>query len=90
MALAGGWHKGLSKADVTAWLGTATTYGAAVDKLALRQLQQKPKAAQRAALLAFLEKTADAPLSASARANDYNLRVRVPALILGAPQHQLR
>jgi hypothetical protein len=90
MSLAGGWREGFAKPDVDAMLAGATTYGAAVDRLFTRLLFQRPTAAQRAALLTFLGKSARAGLSADARKNDYNLRVRVPALILGGPHHQLR
>jgi hypothetical protein len=90
MSLAGGWRDGLTKPDVDAMMAGARTYGAAVDRLYARLLFQKPTAAQRAALLTFLGKSAGAPLSADARKNDYNLRVRIPALILGGPHHQLR
>ncbi len=90
MSLSGGWRDGLTKPDVDLMLRSAKTYGQAVDTLLARLLFQKGTAAQRAALLAFLGKSATAPLSADAKKNDYNLRVRVPALILGAPNHQLR
>jgi uncharacterized protein (DUF1800 family) len=90
MSLAGGWREGFAKPDIDAMLAGATTYGAAVDRLFTRLLFQRPTPAQRAALLTFLGKSARAGLSADARKNDYNLRVRVPALILGGPHHQLR
>ncbi len=90
MSLVGGWRDGLSKPDVDALLGSAKTYGAAVDAMYLRLLFQKITAGHRTALLGFLGKPASTPLAANDRADDYNLRVRIPALILGAPSHQLR
>lgn len=90
MAFSGSWFEGFTQPAVSAWLDGATTYGAAVDKLAIRLLMQKPTTAQRNAVLAFLGRARTDPLTASARRDDYNLRVRVPALLLGAPTHQLR
>jgi len=71
-------------------LAGATTYGAAVDKLFLALTFQKPTAATRRALLAFLHQAASAPLPPQVRNGDFHLRVQLPALILGGPQHQLR
>ncbi len=90
MSFVGGWRDGFGKPDIDAMLAGATTYGAAVDRLFTRLVFQRPTAAQRAAVLTFLGKSARASLSADARKNDYNLRVRAPALILGGPHHQLR
>ena len=90
MALAGGWNKGFTKPDVDGWIGGARTYGAAVDRIAARLLFQKPPAAHRAAALAFLGVRASTPIPDWARKGDYNLHVRVPALLLGGPHHQLR
>jgi uncharacterized protein (DUF1800 family) len=90
MSLVGGWRKGFSKPDVSKILAGATTYGAAVDKLYVALTFQKPSAATRRALLAFVGHAAGGTLSAQARANDYRLRVQLPAVILGGPHHQLR
>jgi len=90
MSLVGGWRKGFTPPDITKILAGATTYGAAVDKLFLALTFQKPSAATRRALLAFLNHASSAPLTPQARAGDYRLRVQLPALILGGPQHQLR
>ena len=92
MALAGGWNKGFTKPDAAGWIGDATTYGVAVDRIAARVLFQKPTAAQKAAILAFLGHSSATKIPAWARTGngDYNLRVRATALLLGAPQHQLR
>jgi uncharacterized protein (DUF1800 family) len=89
MSLSGQWRKGLSAPDITAMLSGARTYGAAVDKLFLALTFQEPTAAQRSALLSFLEHSAGAALSAQAR-TDYRLRVQLPVIILGGPHHQLR
>jgi hypothetical protein len=90
MSLSGGWRKGFSQPDVTRMLVGATNYGAAVDKMYLALTFQRPTAATRKALLGFLGKTAGSGLSSQAKANDYRLRVQLPALILGGPHHQLR
>jgi hypothetical protein len=90
MSLCGQWGKGFSKPDVSAMLKGATTYGAAVDKMYVALTMQKPPAAIRRALLAFLGHSAGSRLSAQARDGDYMLRVQLPALILGGPHHQLR
>jgi len=90
MGLSGGWSPGFTKPNIDAFLAGATTYGAAVDKLVLRLQFQPATPTQRAALLKFLGKRANAPLNEDMRKNDYNLRVRLPALILGGPHHQLR
>ena len=90
MALAGGWNKGFTKPSVNAWIGSARTYGTAVDRIASRLLFQKAPAAHRAAALAFLGVRASTPIPDWARTGDYNLHVRVPALLLGGPHHQLR
>ena len=63
---------------------------AAVDALITRLLFQKPTTALRAPVLKFLGKSTRSRLSADARRNNYDLRVRAVALILGAPHHQLR
>ncbi|MGL5857931.1 MAG: DUF1800 domain-containing protein [Angustibacter sp.] len=89
--LAGGWHKdGLNPPDVTAMLGNAATYGDAVDALWLRLLYEKATSAERAAILTFLEEGSADPLTADQRANNYNLRARATALILGSVDHQMR
>ncbi|MBI4943422.1 MAG: DUF1800 domain-containing protein [Actinobacteria bacterium] len=92
MALAGGWNKGFTKPNAAGWIGDAVTYGVAVDRIAKRVLFQKPTAAQKAAILAFLGHTSTTKIPAWAKTGngDYNLRVRAVALLLGAPQHQLR
>jgi uncharacterized protein (DUF1800 family) len=90
MALAAGWWKGLSAPGVDAWLGSAATYGQAVDSIAKALLLQTPTSTARQALLGFLGRAASDPLSADARRNDYNLRVRVPALVLAGPHLQVR
>jgi len=90
MGLSGGWSPGFTKPPVDTFLAGATTYGAAVDKLVQRLQFQPATPTQRAALLKFLGKRANAPLNDDMRKNDYNLRVRLPALILGGPHHQLR
>ena len=90
MAFVGGWSKGFTTPDIAKILASATTYGAAVDKLFLALTFQKPTAATRRALLAFLQKASSAPRTPQARAGDYHLRVQLPALILGGPHHQLR
>lgn len=90
MSLVGGWRDGLTKPDIDRMLAGVTTYGAAVDRLVYRLQYQKATRRQRAALLEFLGRTAKSPLSAEARKGDHNLRVRLPALILGGPHHQLR
>jgi hypothetical protein len=41
-------------------------------------------------LLAFINHASSATLTPQARDGDYRLRVQLPALILGGPQHQLR
>jgi uncharacterized protein (DUF1800 family) len=90
MSLVGGWRKGFTTPDISKILAGATTYGAAVDKLFLALTFQKPTAATRRALLAFLHQAASAPLPPQVRNGDFHLRVQLPALILGGPQHQLR
>lgn len=90
MALAGRWMEGFSAPDVDEMLSGCKTYGAAVDALCERLLFQKPDKATRSALLDFVDRSSKSRLSGAARRQDYNLRVRVPALILGAPHHQLR
>ncbi|MGL5830088.1 MAG: DUF1800 family protein, partial [Angustibacter sp.] len=89
-ALVGGWHEGFTKADVDAALARAQTYGEAVDELSKWLLFQEFTSAEREAVLKVAGKSADTALTADQRKNDYNLRVRIPSLILGAPQHQLR
>ncbi len=90
MSFTGGWLDGFSKPDVDKVLAKAKTYGAAVDGLNSWLLMQKGTTAQKSTLLKFLGKSSSTPLTAENRKNDYNLRVRVPALILGGPHHQLR
>jgi uncharacterized protein (DUF1800 family) len=90
MSLAGSWREGLAKPDVDEMLSGARSYGAAVDALIARLLFQQPTTALRTPILKFLGKSSRSRLSSDARRNDYNLRVRAPALILGAPHHQLR
>jgi uncharacterized protein (DUF1800 family) len=90
MSLAGQWRKGFSAPDVTTMLKSATTYGAAVDALYARLAFQKPTAAERRALLAFLGHSAGTRLDAQAKKNDYRLRVQLVTLVLGGPHHQLR
>jgi uncharacterized protein (DUF1800 family) len=90
MSLVGGWRKGFTAPDVSKILAGATTYGAAVDKLFLALTFQKPSTATRRALLTFLNHASSATLTPQARDGDYRLRVQLPALILGGPQHQLR
>ncbi len=90
MSLTAQWGKGFTKPDISAMLKGATTYGAAIDKLYVALTMQKPPAAARRALLAFLGQSAGARLSPQARDGDYRLRVQVPALILSGPHHQLR
>jgi hypothetical protein len=41
-------------------------------------------------LLAFMHHASSATLTPQARDGDYRLRVQLPSLILGGPQHQLR
>jgi uncharacterized protein (DUF1800 family) len=84
------YRKGLSAPDITTMIRGATTYGAAVDKLVSRLTFQKVTPAHRTALLAFVGHKANDALTADARANDYKLRVLLPAVILGGPHHQLR
>src|SRR3954451_12520156 len=90
MSLAGQWRKGFSAPDVTTMLKSATTYGAAVDLLYARLAFQKPTAAERKALLAFVGHASGGRLTAQAKAGDYRLRVQLVTLILGGPHHQLR
>jgi uncharacterized protein (DUF1800 family) len=90
MSFTGGWLDGFTKPDVEKVLAKAKTYGEAVDLLMSWLLMQKGTTAQKATLLKFLGKSSGTALTAENRKNDYNLRVRVPALILGGPQHQLR
>jgi uncharacterized protein (DUF1800 family) len=90
MSLAGQWRKGFSAPDVTGMLKSATTYGAAVDLLYARLAFQKPTAAERKALLAFVGHASGGRLTAQAKASDYRLRVQLVTLILGGPHHQLR
>jgi uncharacterized protein (DUF1800 family) len=90
MSLSGGWQDGFTKPDVDAMLAKAKTYGGAIDVMISRLTFQKGTRAQRATLLRFLGKSAGTPLTDNDRKNDYNLRVRTPALILGGPNHQLR
>jgi uncharacterized protein (DUF1800 family) len=90
MALAGNWMDGFSKPDVDEMLSGSRSYGAAVDALVTRLLFQKPSKELRATLLEFLGRSSRSRLSSAARRQDYDLRVRIPALILGGPHHQLR
>ena len=90
MSLAGQWRKGLAAPDITGMLKGARTYGAAVDTLYARLAFQKPTAAERKALLAFLGHSAGAGLSTQAKTSDYRLRVQLVTLVLGGPHHQLR
>src|SRR3954451_8999133 len=90
MSLAGQWRKGFSAPDVTTMLKSATTYGAAVDALYARLAFQKPTAAERKALLAFVGHAAGAKLDAQAKKTDFRLRVQLVTLILGGPHNQLR
>jgi uncharacterized protein (DUF1800 family) len=83
-------RKGFTAPDITGMLKTATTYGAAVDRLYARLAFQKPTAAERKALLAFVGHAAGTKLSAQAKNTDYRLRVQLVTLILGGPHHQLR
>ncbi len=89
MYLAGGWPAGFGPPPVDTWLAAPTTYGEAVDALVTALLQQSPTADMRTALLDFLGKQASTALG-NARSWDYNLRVRVPALILAGPHLQVR
>jgi uncharacterized protein (DUF1800 family) len=90
MSLVAQYRKGFTAPDISTMLAGATTYGAAVDKLFLALTFQKPSAATRRALLAFMHHASSATLTPQARDGDYRLRVQLPSLILGGPQHQLR
>lgn len=90
MSLTGSWREGLGKPDIDEVLSGTRTYGAAVDAMIARLLFQRPTTALRTPILKFLGKSSGSRLSSDARRNDYNLRVRAPALVLGAPHHQLR
>jgi uncharacterized protein (DUF1800 family) len=90
LTLAGQWHKGFTAPDITGMLKNATTYGAAVDQLYARLAFQKPAAAERKALLAFMGQAAGAELEPQAKNSYYRLRNLLVTLILGGPHHQLR
>jgi uncharacterized protein (DUF1800 family) len=90
MSLVAGWGAGFTPPDVSKIFAGATPYGAAVDKLFLALTFQKPSAATRRALLTFIGQQASAKLTPQARNGDHRLRVQLPALILGGPEHQLR
>ncbi len=89
-SLVGHWHQGLTEPDIQQVLAKANTYGEAVSELGEWLLLQKLTAREMDLFLTFLGKSASEPLTAENRKNDYNLRARLPSLILGAPQHQLR
>jgi uncharacterized protein (DUF1800 family) len=90
MSLVAQWRKGLSAPDVSGMLKGATTYGAAVDRLYARLAFQKPSAAERQALLAFVGSAARGKLDVQAKNSDDRLRVQLVTLIMGGPHHQLR
>ncbi|MGL4174278.1 MAG: DUF1800 domain-containing protein [Actinomycetota bacterium] len=90
MALAAGWHEGLTDPDMDDILAGSDTWGDAVRALFERLLFTEGTSSERGAVLTFLEKKSSESLSARERKDNYNLRARAAALILGTVHHQLR
>jgi uncharacterized protein (DUF1800 family) len=92
MSLVSAWHQGfVARTPMELAGGTPPkTYGELIDRYAERLLNQKLTTNQKAALLTFAGKSSGTAITADDWKFDYNIKVRLPALILGSPNHQLR
>jgi uncharacterized protein (DUF1800 family) len=91
MSLAADWWPDLDRPKLRSLLPPTlpATHGAMVDALAKRLVHRKLPPAHRDAVLGFLGKNADAPLSEGSEAVTWRLPY-VVALILSSPSHALR